>query len=61
MTIIRRGKCQKCRQPCDEQKVFTQAVDIFEPSDKIEIKGELAEQIRAWRKSPLYCLEHRDA
>ena len=60
MKIIRHGKCAKCRRPTSEKREFVQSVDMFNPQPKETLSGELLQEIRAWRKTKLFCEAHRN-
>lgn len=60
MKLIRYGKCATCQIPVKVNKEFMETVDMFNPTDKPVIRGELSEQIKAWRDEPLYCEEHNN-
>lgn len=53
------GKCSTCRKPTAEHKVFLVTIDMFDPSPKNLIKGELLDQVKEWRQSKMYCEKHK--
>lgn len=58
MTIKRNGKCASCSTPATERKTFNVTVSLFDQRAEIKIEGELSREIKAWRKTKLYCAEH---
>lgn len=63
MRIKRAGKCKKCKAPTTETRVFAERVSLFDdpfnPIPAGTIDKDLTDQIRAWRKKPIYCDKHK--
>lgn len=58
MIITRYGKCVTCKKPCVEKKEFIVTIDMFNPTAKVKITGELKKEIKEWRDTPQYCKDH---
>lgn len=60
MTIKRTGKCDKCRKPTVAYLTLSENIDMFAPEvPKGTITKDTSDQIKAWRKKPLFCEGHR--
>lgn len=55
MWFRRGGKCSGCDAPCTAKKWIEVKVDMFDPKPKTYLKGAVLQQLRAWRKLPLFC------
>lgn len=58
MTIKRNGRCAECTTPTTERKTFDVTVSLFDQTSDVKIEGELSREIKAWRKTKLFCGEH---
>lgn len=60
MRVTRRGKCsvEECENRVTEHRDFMQNVDLFDQTPEIKIKGQLAVELRKFKKEPLFCPEH---
>ncbi len=58
MILTRFGKCAICRQPARCSKEFTPTLDLFNPA-AAGINASIAADIELWRKTRLYCNNHK--
>lgn len=59
MRVRKHGKCKSCKRQCSEEAVFSDNVDMFNPNPDTRIRGKLAEELKAWRRKPMFCDYHK--